>query len=124
MERYNYMESIAADVLEYIRTDYTEEEIREKLQDRDAWEEELNDTLWTEDSITGNASGSYTCNAWRAEEYIAHNLDLLAEAMQEFGDTSDALKNGAEWCDVTIRCYLLGAAISAALDTIEEEEEE
>ena len=124
MERYNYMESITADILEYIRTDYTEEEIREKLQDRDAWEEELNNDLWAFDSVTGNASGSYTCNAWRAEEYIAHNLDLLAEAMQEFGDTSDALKNGAEWCDVTIRCYLLGAAISAALDTIEEEEEE
>ena len=124
MERYNYMESITADVLEYIRTTYTEEEIKEKLEDRDAWEEELNDTLWTEDSITGNGSGSYTFNTWRAEEYIAHNLDLLAEAMAEFGDDSNALKNGAEWCDVTIRCYLLGAAISAALDIIEEEEEE
>ena len=123
MERYNYMESITADVLEYIRTTYTEEEIKEKLEDRDAWEEELNNDLWAFDPVTGNASGSYTFNTWRAEEYIAHNLDLLAEAMQEFGDTSDALKNGAEWCDVTIRCYLLGAAISAALDTIEEEEE-
>ena len=124
MERYNYMESITADVLEYIRTEYTEEEIKEKLEDRDAWEEELNDSLWVHDSVTGNGSGSYTFNTWRAEEYIAHNLDLLAEAMAEFGDDSNALKNGAEWCDVTIRCYLLGAAISAALDTIEEGEEE
>ena len=124
MERYNYMESITADVLEYIRTTYTEEEIKEKLEDRDAWEEELNNDLWAFDPVTGNASGSYTFNTWRAEEYIAHNLDLLAEAMAEFCDDSDALKNGAEWCDVTIRCYLLGAAISAALDTIEEEEQE
>ena len=122
MERYNYMESITKDILEYIHTEYTEEEIKEKLEDRDAWEEELNDALWTEDSITGNASGSYTFNTWRAEEYIAHNLDLLADAMEEFCDTSDALKNGAEWCDVTIRCYLLASAISKALDTIEEEE--
>ena len=124
MERYNYMESITADVLEYIRTTYTEEEIKEKLEDRDAWEEELNDDLWAFDPVTGNASGSYTFNSWRAEEYIAHNLDLLAEAMAEFGDDSNALKNGAEWCDVTIRCYLLGSAISEALDSIEEGEEE
>ena len=124
MERYNYMESITADVLEYIRTTYTEEEIKEKLEDRDAWEEELNNDLWAFDPVTGNASGSYTFNSWRAEEYIAHNLDLLAEAMAEFGDDSNALKNGAEWCDVTIRCYLLGSAISEALDSIEEGEEE
>ena len=124
MERYNYMESITADVLEYIRTTYTEEEIKEKLEDRDAWEEELNNDLWAFDPVTGNASGSYTFNTWRAEEYIAHNLDLLAEAMAEFGDDSNALKNGAEWCDVTIRCYLLGSAISEALDSIEEGEEE
>ena len=124
MEKYNYMESITADILEYIHTTYTEEEIKEKLEDRDAWEEELNNDLWAFDPVTGNASGSYTFNTWKAEEYIAHNLDLLAEAMAEFGDDSNALKNGDEWCDVTIRCYLLGAAISAALDTIEEGEEE
>lgn len=121
MERYYYMESITADVLEYIRATYNEEEIREKLQTRYDWEEELHDVLWCEDSVTGNASGSYTCNSWRAEEYIAHNWDLLAEAMAEFGDDCNALKKGAEWCDVTIRCYLLWNAISIALDTLEEE---
>jgi hypothetical protein len=122
MEKYNYMEKMTEDVLEYISETYTEEEIKEKLEDRYEWENELHDDLWAHDSVTGNASGSYTCNSWRAEEYIAHNLDLLAEAMATFGDDSNALKNGAEWCDVTIRCYLLGDAISKALDTIEEEE--
>lgn len=121
MEKYNYIKNMEEDVLEYIRTTYTEEEIRERLQARYDWEEELHDVLWCEDSVTGNASGSYTFNRWRAEEYIAHNLDLLAEAMAEFGDDSNALKKGAEWCDVTIRCYLLWNAISIALDTIEEE---
>lgn len=121
MEKYNYMEKMTEDVLEYIRTAYTVEEIHEKMEDRNNWEEELHDDLWAFDPVTGNASGSYTFNSWTAEEYIAHNLDLLAEAMAEFGDESNALENGAEWCDVTIRCYLLGAAISAALDEIEEE---
>ena len=122
MERYNYMESITTDVLEYIHDTYTRGEIQEKMEDREEWEMELHDELFVHDSVTGNASGSYTFNSWRAEEYIAHNLDLLADAMEEFCDTSDALKNGAEWCDVTIRCYLLASAISKALDTIEEEE--
>lgn len=34
------------------------------------------------------------------------------------------LEKGAEACDVTIRCYLLGQAISEVLDEIETEEEE
>ncbi len=118
MEKYNYMEEMTTNILEYIRTAYTVEEIREKLEDRNNWEEELRDDLWDFDPVTGNASGSYTFNAWQAEEYICHNIDLLAEAMAEFGDDSNALENGAEWCDVTIRCYLLGDAISAALDVI------
>ena len=59
------------------------------------------------DSVTGNASGSYTFHAWQAEENICHNFDLLSEAIEEFGGKCDVLKDGAEACDVTIRCYLL-----------------
>lgn len=123
MERYNYHKAIRADVLEYIRDNYTPEEIREALQDKDEWCDKLNDEMWISDSVTGNASGSYYCNAWRAEEAIAHNLDLLADAICEFGqDGADVLEMGAEACDVTIRCYLLGGAIWEALEELEEEE--
>lgn len=103
---YNYMEAMTEDIKEYIRN----EVILSDYSDREELEEYLNDTLWTEDSVTGNASGSYTFNTYRAEEYICHNLDLLAEAMQEFGNNENVLEKGAEWCDVTIRCYLLGQA--------------
>lgn len=34
------------------------------------------------------------------------------------------LEKGAEACDVTIRCYLLGQAISEVLDEVEKEKEE
>lgn len=51
---------------------------------------------------------------------MCHNLDLLAEALEEFGDNSEyLLKNGAEAADVTIRCYVLGSAISEVLDELE-----
>lgn len=120
MTNYNYLENIKADVKEYI-----DNEINLKdFSDREELEEKLNDALWTEDSVTGNASGSYYCNSWKAEEALAHNLDLLAEAMKEFCCEVDLLEKGAEWADVTIRCYLLGQAIGEVLDEMEEELEE
>lgn len=125
MEKYDYREAITDDILDYIRENYTPEEIREALQDRAEFAEKLNNDLWTCDSVTGNASGSYYCNAWRAEEAIAHNLDLLGEALREFEcDAGYLINNGAEACDVTIRCYLLGECIAEALDEIETEMED
>ena len=41
--------------------------------------------------------------------------------MKEFGCEVDLLEKGAEWADVTIRCYLLGQAIGEVLDDMEEE---
>ena len=117
---YNYMEAMTEDIKEYINNEVTLSD----YSDRDELEEHLNDTLFMEDDITGNASGSYFCNAYRAEECLCHNLDLLAEAVKEFGCTENVLENGAEWCDVTIRCYLLGQAIVNVLDDMEEELEE
>lgn len=115
---YNYREAVKEDVLDYIKCEVNASE----YADRDALEEELNEILWTCDSVTGNASGSYTFNTYKAEENICHNLDLLGEALSEFGYGADYLmKEGAEACDVTIRCYLLGECIAEALDEIEDE---
>lgn len=118
---YNYHDAIKSDILDYIRDNFTADEIAEKLAGRDEWEQELNDDLWTADSVTGNASGSYYCNAYAAEEAICHNWDILADAIAEFGGDTDILRQGAESCDVTIRCYLLGECLAAALDELEEE---
>lgn len=117
---YNYMEAMTEDIKEYIKNEVTLSD----YSNRDELEEHLNNTLWTEDSVTGNASGSYFCNAYKAEECLCHNWDLLAEAIKEFGYTGNVLEKGAEWCDVTIRCYLLGQAIAEVLDDMEEELEE
>lgn len=115
---YNYLEAVTADVVEYIKNEITLTDYKS----REELEEALNDELWTADSVTGNASGSYYCNAWKAEEALAHNWDLLAEALTEFGqDGTNVLKQGAEAMDVTIRCYLLGQAIAEALEELEEE---
>ena len=118
MEGYNYLEAVTTDAKQAIleNLNYWSFTNREEL------EEVANDELWINDSVTGNASGSYTFSTWQAEENLCHNMDELEDACDEFGqDIGEAVKHGAEYCDVTIRCYLLGQAISAALDELEEE---
>ena len=120
---YDYREVVKEDVIEQIKDGYKENSLRiYKEEGRDALEEYLNDELWVDDQVTGNASGSYTFNTWEAEENLCHNMSLLEEACDEFGqDVGEAVKRGAEYCDVTIRCYLLGGAISEAIDELEAE---
>ena len=120
MEKYNYFEAVKNAVLDYIN----ENEIKVTTSNKDELADSLNDDLWVNDSVTGNGSGSYFFNTWKAEEALCHNLDLLGEACEEFGSTADLLKDGAEACDVTIRCYLLPQAISEALDELEEDDED
>jgi len=106
--KYNYLEEIKKDVQMYLGENYNSiEEVNE---------EELNDILFVEDSVTGNASGSYTFNTYQAEENLTHNLDLLKEACETFG--CEPKLDNAEWCDVTIRCYLLSQAISEVLEEL------
>lgn len=118
---YDYLESIKEDVKNYI------DENREDLDfsDREDLEESLNDTLFNDDSVTGNASGSYTFNRYTAREYVLDNMDLLYDVVKEFGIESETvadkfLSEDYEYFDVSIRCYLLGSAISDVLDDLEE----
>ncbi len=118
---YNYFENVKEDIKEAIKERYEKEEILGDEIEQDA----LYDDLFIDDSVTGNASGSYTFSTYKAEEYIAHNLDLLKEAIEEFGgEYGEALERGAEFCDVTIRCYVLGQAIGEAIEELKEELEE
>lgn len=122
---YNYLEAMKNDITEYINDNINLAD----YADRDELESYLNDELFTEDSVTGNASGSYTFSRAQAQEYVKYNIDLLKDACEEFG--TDAATVG-EWflsddwekMDVTIRCYLLGQAIGEALDDMGDELEE
>lgn len=116
-EHYNYLEQVAEDakaaILEHMNG--------WEFNDREELEEIANNELWTDDSVTGNASGSYFFNAWDAEAAISHNWDLLEDAINEFGSDRDIISKGAEACDVIIRCYMLTQAIVTALDELEGE---
>lgn len=118
MERYDYRQNVKDDVKNYIK----ENEIHWTEDDRDDVQNDVNEQCWVADSVTGNGSGSYTFNTWQAEENVCHNTDLLAEALEEWGQQGEnILEKGAEWADVTIRCYLLGECICTAMDELEAE---
>ena len=113
MEKYDYYEAV-------------KEDVKEALKDTDERDyDTLYDELLINDSVTGNASGSYYCNSWNAEEAICHNLDLLKEALWELGYENDyLLENGAEAADVVVRCYLLSYCLGEVLEELEDEEDE
>lgn len=108
-EKYDYEEAVKNDIREYIENgNYGF--ITQKIRD------ELYDKMFVSDYVTGNASGSYTCNTWKAESYLCHNSDLIEEVMDEFGYEPSRERKGAEWWDVAIRCLLVGRFIDEVID--------
>lgn len=123
MPDYNYREAVYDDIESYI-DGYLEYALPDCYDctynelDRNALFDILYNEMVCSDCITGNASGSYTFNYYRAEEYLCHNWQLLEEALISFGYecSINILDKGAEWCDVIIRCYLLPEALQKAID--------
>ena len=118
---YDYREAMREDVKAWLADnfEYLEDSV-DDTTDREAVAEFLNDMLWAEDSVTGNASGSYTFDRAQAKEYVDDNMELAVTACREFDcitKFADAITDGDyEFLDVTIRCYLLGEAIEAVID--------
>ena len=124
MEKYNYLEAVTNDA----KTAILENMDMWEWHNREELEENANDWLWTADEVTGNGSGSYTFNREAAKEYVTRSddgMDTLRDAVREFDCEHEAfsafMEENWEYLDVTIRCYLLSQAISAAIDELEEE---
>lgn len=104
---YDYREAIENDIREWIK------ESGETFSDRD----EIYDELFTNDSVTGNASGSYTCNAYKAREYVLGDdnaEDYIRELISEYCLDSETIASHLfdwEYWDVSIRCYLLSSVL-------------
>lgn len=119
---YNYYEEVLQSVEDAVNDGYSPEML--EPVDLEDFAKKLNDAFWVDDSVTGNASGSFFCNSYEAEKALIGNWGLAAEALDEYGYTDagvNALKKGAEWVDVTVRCYLLNSCIN---DYIEQHEDE
>lgn len=110
-----YREEVRSDIMAYLGDKYGGRRIKRKERSG------LYEELFVADSVTGNGSGSYTFSSAAAEENIAGSTQLLGEAMSEFCSGPDLLEQGAEACDVTIRCYLLGQLLDDCIDQYNEE---
>ena len=113
MTREDYIEQIKNDII----SEYGDD-IREG-----ASEDEVNELAWLNDSVTGNASGSYTFNSAQAKENINGAEDVIRELVKEYDIDPDTvatrfLNEEWEYWDVSIRCYLLGEAIAQAFEEI------
>ena len=122
MTNFNYIEAVTANVIDFIRDEVNAAE----YENREALSKFLNDELWLCDNVTGNASGSYTFNAYKAKEFIFSDPDTVSEALREFCVDAETiaekfLSQDWEYFDVTARCYVLSQAIENALDSIENE---
>ena len=114
MKKYNYYNHVYDAVLWTVKNEYDLNE----YNTRDEAEEALHNALWTDDSVTGNGSGSYTFSIWEAEENLCHNWDLLKKAVSD--NNINPIKVGPKYCDIIIRCYLLAGALTAVLNDMTE----
>ena len=121
MEKYDYYKNVREDIKQRLNEwlDF------DRINDYSDIDEVINavyDDFFNSDSITGNGSGSYTFNSWAAEENLCHNMDLLKEALNEFGGELNDYIDSAEACDVTIRCYVLGQLVCEVVKEFVEEQ--
>ena len=125
----NYLTELKDDIREYIEDNNGYSIDLEEIGHNDEWdsfEQELNDTLWCEDSVTGNGSGSYYFNRAEAQEQVLSHMADVVEAYKEFScDIGEDLMNeDYERMDVTARCYFLGWAISDIIEELKDAYEE
>lgn len=125
-DSYNYLDCIEEDVKIYIEENggilgLLQMRDYEDCEDLGELKEALIYVLEDEDSITGNASGSYTMNIWQAEQNLAHNLDLLISVCKEWEYNLKEMIESPELGDVLIRRYLLSKAVTNVLEDKEDE---
>lgn len=121
---YNYKEEMRNDILNYFACGDGDWLI-EKSDDFEEFKENCYDEFFVSDTVTGNASGSYTFNTMQAKEYVESNIDELKEALTMFCVEAETvgehfLNGDYEYFDVTIRCYLLSEVLSSIDEELEE----
>ena len=117
MEKYDYREAIKSEMIDFLDWESEYGELG-PYDSPDEMYDNLYERMMDCDSITGNESGQYCSSEWEAEECLCHNMDLLKDAFDCYGYSTDYLEKGAQWCDVIVRCYLVGEVLSEVLSKV------
>lgn len=99
MDWTDYQNDVKADAMDAIK---------ESIEYFDTWDD-IYDTLFVDDSVTGNGSGSYYFNSAKAADAVSGIIfdDDAAEEFKEFGYDGIPIEEGPEACDVIARCICL-----------------
>lgn len=124
MKIYSYPSHEQQDIKEFIEKRLDSGTFGLLIQGDEDTIEDVKDLMFDQDDVTGNGSGSYTFNAFKAEQNLTGNWDLLREAKEELQPNVDLIEKGPEFCDVLIRCYLLDWCFTKALNEIVNDTEE
>lgn len=114
-----YQEEVKSDAMDAIK---------ENMEYNDNWGE-MYDSLFMDDSVTGNASGSYYCNSYKAAEAVS-GIIFDSDAVDEFkamGYDGIPTEEGAETCDVIARCIcleLVSGELEEYYDSLTEQDED
>ena len=119
----NYLEDVKADVRELLDNErewYGVNSADFQNSCYTEYESWLNDVLFCKDSITGNASGSYYCNKYKAQEMLGANLSIIGDMLYDGFIDKDSVasyfeNDNFEALDVCARCFVLPQAISEVL---------
>lgn len=114
---YDYFEGVTNDLLAYIfETDglWDAEEGMPAFGERADFVAHMNRVAPDEKTITGQVKGYMQDDDWYAEDCLAHNLTLLADACTAFHVEPDIAR--PRKCDALIRRYVVGACIEALAD--------
>lgn len=124
---YSYEEKVTRDVVDWLNNDIDESDLEElkemNFDERCEW---LHDTLWAEDSVTGNGTDGYD-SADKLFDYIRDDKEYVEDALGEFDYDGQGMFNAfkdrgidglIEYLDVTARCYALDGAIREALEEV------
>lgn len=129
-----YLEMVMEDVVNYFENWSDWEEKIDDFEDLESFADAIADDLWIEDGVTGNASGSYYCNSYKAKEAVFSNMEEVSAALRDFycGNADEVaemfLDEQWETIDVIVRCYYLREAVDEAIrecgidETFEERE--
>ena len=96
---YDYRKEMRADAIEHL-TDYFGSLDKFKKHAEHIYKEDGVD-------VSGKSNNSYFCDRYEAEDAVSHNWKLLYKALSCFDVIDRGISQGAEYCDVAIRNYLL-----------------
>jgi len=101
---YDYRQAMREDIAQAIaeKEEWIGKRITEAYEDKEEAYDQLFDDMWVNDSVTGNGSGSYTFNRYKAEEYLTHNLGIVRRSPRRIWRRPQ--RHIRQWRRRSVRC--------------------